>query len=756
MKRTFATAVLLVAACTGLFGLGGTLKKKIGPSAEQQTIVIAFTANQKGLHAAGQTDAPASAYETVLAAVRKAYANAVFVHLGNFMGPTPSTIVSKGKLDFQMVDRQMYNLLHLSNHEFVVGTEELRKRIGESRIPVLSGNIDIPKSAARRWITVKRDARTVGFLGLTSDQFPGLVNENLRPDVTLDPVASYADNALRELKGKVDVVVALSDLSDQELENVRSIDGIDLIISSGGSAGTGTQEWISIAFPESNKATVVRMIPSFPAVYVLELTLTKVGTAWILDELNGDYYPVTAKTARDKALDQWVTGQYNSIRSKEAEKIGDLAAVISNERVREQRSELGATVTNLMRNLTRAHVAALNAGSLRDSLPKGPVTHWDLIEAMPYPSYLVVKRMTGAQLEAVIQKSQALVGKGGYLQWSGLETNQPGLGNAINGARIQPEKQYEVVMLDYLAMGGDGYTEFAAAPTVRKLPMSLQELCLDYFRRYGTLILPKLPLDRESNFWFGAFKASGTLDAIVSDPDNALNYPDQPSLVSQQYVSAQGAARLDLNRRSWWFGFDNSVEAQFGMNWDNDLKPGKSLDQVRIASQLTLYSSNFLFKGMIPLDPYVSGALETVILFPDPFLESDIDPYTGLPYIRPGSLQLAAGIETSLLGLFTIKFGFRRQSQPFDDTVLPQAGFEGILSFAWYPWPDVLGFESRTEAFTNLDWEGKGLTLSSQNSIIFGLGQNLRLVPTAQLYYNTVMDELAYLLSTRLEFNLAF
>lgn len=743
MKKTFLLSFIIALLAAGaLFPSGKKERTKVE---DTQTVAIAFTANERGRHAASQTGEPAAAYAAVIDGLRKEYGNALLLSLGNFLGPTPSTIVSRGRLDFQLLERMGYQLIHLSNHEFVIDEQPLMQRIKETRVPVLSGNLGLPGSNAKRSVMLKSGNRTVGFIGLTSQSFVGMVHENLRKTTQLESFSSYVESALKELKGRADIVVALTDLSESELKEARTIEGIDLLISSGEGESGQAGEWISVAQPGTGGAIIARALPS-PAVNVLELKLARVKNRWIIDSIDGDVYPVTRQTPQNRQLEQWVAGQINAIRSSEAEELGTLKAQIKNDKALEQQSELGTAVTNAMRSLTGAHVAAINAGGLQNGLPKGTVTSWDFIAAMPYPSFIVVKKLSGAQLEQVLEKSRAQAGKNGFLHWSGLETEPAALGTRVCGAKIIPEKNYNIAVIDFLAQGGEGYAELKEAATVGKHALTVQDLCQQIFTKYGTLVPPDLPLYNELNYWFGKLSIKGSVMAIVSDPDNALNYPDQSSFISQQYINTKGEARLDLGRKDFFFGLDNFVETQYGMNWDKDLKQHKALDLIRTGSQLTLYLTNFLFAGELSLDPYVSGVFETVMQFPDPYLENP-DPEA----IRPGSLQFAGGVETNLLWIFTLKLGFRWQTQPYDPAAKPQTGLEGILSFKLEPLPGILSFNSSTQAFSSFNWQEVGVNVSSEDSLMLQLGQNLKVGPTARFFYNTLVGKWAYLMDTTLE-----
>ena len=715
------------------------IRKKV-PASSFETVTIIYTANTRGLHAATQTDTPASALQTIINELRKEYEDNLLVDLGNFMGATPTTILTHGKLDFQVLELLGYDLIHISNDEFVAGAENLSIRIADTKLPVLAGNLNIAGSTASKWTILSCGNRKVGFVGVTSPTFDKLVIENKRQDVVVESATSYVTKAIEEMAGKADIVVALTDLAEDEISLIRDIPGLDLIITTGGDSVKPGSDWISVGFPGTKKAAVARTLSSGTAVHVLELHGFSDQNKWTVDEIVGEVYTVTKNTPRENATDNWFQWQIDDyLIIHDGNKIlGELEEPLSNENGRTQQTALGKAVTKLMRNLSKSHLAILNSGALKNGLPKGPITEWDLIEAVPYPNNLVVMKLTGAQIEALISRSQSKSGESGYLQFSGLTTEPASLGNRIGGLKIAPKRSYSVILLDFLAQGGDGYSELKDAEIVKKIPITLQELCREAFREYGSLIVEGLSMEREANFWFAKFHIAAMVNAFIADPSNLRLYPDEVTLIGQQLISWSLGSRLDVIRMNFVSGFENFVEVQYGLSWDQDWTPTQTLDTIRAGTQFSLYLSNLLFGGVKTLDPYVSAVLATVLLHPDP-TDQISDP--NLP--RPSSLKVAGGVEFFLFQLMSVKLGIRWQKQPFDWNLPAVTGLEGILAFKVDIFKDVLLFDTTTDVFSSLDFS-KGTTISSVNRVFFAVKDNLKIGPRFQLFYNTKVGHLAY------------
>ncbi len=737
VKRSF-----IAIALTLLFGISlqsQAIRLKVPPSSFE-TVTILYTANAKGLHAASQTDAPASALQTIIGELRTEYKNSLLVDLGNFMGATPTTVLTQGRFDFQVMELLGYDLLHISNDEFTVGVENLNSRIAQTKIPVLSGNLDIPWSAALKRTILQCGNRTVGFIGVTSPDFMNLVMGKRRKGVTLEDAKTYITNAIREMRGKADIVVALTDLPDNEIAQIRTIPGLDLIITTGGNSAKTGADWISVGFPGEKVAAVARTLVSDTAVHVLELHGYPDKNKWTVDEIVGAVYPITRRTPRENATEkylQWTID--NHIRSNNSV-IGELKNPLPNINGRIQATPLGQAVADLIRHKSRSHLAIVRAESLGTGLPKGPVTEWDLIEALPYADDdLVVVRLTGAQIEALIARSKSKSGGDGFLQFSGFGIQPADMENRIGGLPIDPERSYTVTCSDFLAQGGDGYDILKEARVVQRFPVSAQDLFREGLKKDGMLMVSGLSMDTEANYWFAQFRISSMIKGRIAEPSIALIYPTEPSLVGLQLISGTLDVRMDLSRMNYLTGFKNFVEVQYGLSWDKNWKPSEILDTVEGYSQISLNLSNLLFGGVKTLDPYVSADLQTVLLFPNPMNEN-IDPT--LP--RPGSLKLAAGLELTLFKFISLKSGVRWENQPFAPSIPAITGLEEILSFKADIFPGVLSFDSTTDVFGAFDFQKKGITVSSKNQIFFSLQTNIKIAPRFQLFYNSLVGHLSY------------
>ena len=112
----------------------------------------------------------------------------------------------------------------------------------------------------------------------------------------------------------------------------------------------------------------------------------------------------------------------------------------------------------------------MNSGGIRADINAGPITYGEAFSVQPFANVLVTMDMTGAQIDAVLE--QQFQGGNGVLQISGVADLRPiadalPAGNRIsniriNGVPIDPAATYRVTVNNFLADGGDGYTDVHA------------------------------------------------------------------------------------------------------------------------------------------------------------------------------------------------------------------------------------------------------------------------------------------------------
>jgi 5'-nucleotidase / UDP-sugar diphosphatase len=381
----------------------------------------------------------------------------------------------------RLAGRQMVAVLNIlgldwatfGNHEFDIPEAALRARLAESKFRMVSSNVTdgsgalFPNTVTSAVIPVKTPSGLVrvGLIGLTLDV-------NKQPWVRYAPPVESARAAAAGLKGKCDVIVALTHLAlagDQQV--AEQVPEIDLILG-----GHEHENWViergahftPIIKADANVRTVAVVTIRLQGLRRRSGEAAKPG----LPRHSGEAAKAGARpvvTARLQRIDdrmkegprtaaevkKWVDLGYQGFRADGFEPsqvvaTTDVALDGRESSVRNQPTNLAALITDAMRHEAGTDTAVFNSGSIRidDVLPPGPVTQYDVIRVLPFGGKVVKATFTGALLTKVLQIGAQNQGTGGYLQTAGIP------------ATIDPAGRYTLAISDFLLTGGEANLGF--------------------------------------------------------------------------------------------------------------------------------------------------------------------------------------------------------------------------------------------------------------------------------------------------------
>lgn len=157
-----------------------------------------------------------------------------------------------------------------------------------------------------------------------------------------------------------------------------------------------------------------------------------------------------------------------SARARQQEPLGiTLAAPAEVSRTGE--SSLANLVTRAMLAAApEAEVAMMNSGGLRATLDQGELLFGDIYRTFPFDNSLTLLEVTGEQLLAIIR--QAMIDEPyGIMHFGGVSVTIDADTGALirvtdsSGNAIDPTRTYDLVTIDFLASGGDGFADLVTA-----------------------------------------------------------------------------------------------------------------------------------------------------------------------------------------------------------------------------------------------------------------------------------------------------
>jgi 2',3'-cyclic-nucleotide 2'-phosphodiesterase (5'-nucleotidase family) len=127
-----------------------------------------------------------------------------------------------------------------------------------------------------------------------------------------------------------------------------------------------------------------------------------------------------------------------------------------------------------------------NMGGIRASLEKGDVTIGDVIEVAPFENKICFMTMKGSWVKTLFEQIAARGGEGvSHSVKAVISKDNKLISLKINGEDVNPDAEYRIATIDYLAEGNDGMPAFVNGTNRKMLTdksNNLRFIIMDYFR----------------------------------------------------------------------------------------------------------------------------------------------------------------------------------------------------------------------------------------------------------------------------------
>ncbi len=435
---------------------------------------------------------------------------AVFlVDAGDFLQGNVYGALSKGEYSIDVMNMVGYDLGIPGNHDFDFTADVMLERVNALDYPLICANLtyrSTGESVFQEYMILEKGGYRLGCFGLLTPDTEAQVMRGYMGDMTVtDPVAA-AERMVDTLQhSDVDYVVAIGHLGVDRSATITSdelcskVDGIDIFID-----GHSHTEM------EDGKVCdgSVQLIPSDTVIASTGCFNKTVGIVKVSDEGG-----ISAKLHRDEAYhDPEIVGEVERIHEEVdgelSHVIGSTKIYLDGERgsVRVHETNLGDLTADVMRHLGDADVALISGGSIRTSIPPGEIIRHQVLDVNPFFNSLWMLEITGKTLRDVLEFSYSHHGEvfGGFMQVSGIELKfdpTKDVGSRIvslqkDGKDIGGDDKLTLVLTDYLAQGGDGYTMFKDIPY--EVIGDLSNAVMKYFEDIGPITESTIKMGRQT------------------------------------------------------------------------------------------------------------------------------------------------------------------------------------------------------------------------------------------------------------------
>ena len=397
--------------------------------------------------------------------------HAIVTFGGDMISPSLMSGIDKGAHMIALADAIGFDIGVVGNHEFDFGAEILRKRLSESRMTWLAGNVRykgrarLPEASATA--ILEKGGYRIGFLGLVTTDTPEISKPG--EDVTFAPFAATGAALAAELKkAGADLVIALThDELFRDLELLAKAKEIDILL--------GGHDHLLLARYDGRQA-VMKAGSQGNHVAVLDLAIDRRGNRAVWTPA----YRLrsTAGLPGDETVATTVKGFQDRLDRDLGAVIGESATALVTTRVavRSGETAFGNLLADAMRAETGSDIALANGGGIRgDTIyPAGTkLTRKLVLTELPFGNRTVKLRLTGARVKEALENGVSQVERvsGRFPQVSGLafafDPRKPAgsrvLRVTVGGKALDLRGTYTLATVDFLARGGDGYAVFRSA-----------------------------------------------------------------------------------------------------------------------------------------------------------------------------------------------------------------------------------------------------------------------------------------------------
>ena len=369
----------------------------------------------------------------------------ILLNAGDLVQGTPVSTIYHGLPVFEIGNLFGYDAATLGNHEFDYGWMQARKFIATAKYPIVTANLVNAKGelfTPKPYVILKVNELRVAVIGGMTEELHTLTNPDSMGDWRTTPLVEAVRKCAAELRGQADLIVLLAhiDLKEEQaiLESVPEVQ-----VSVTGHIHTGLTE------ARSHDGRVLVRVRGY-GVELGRLDL-KVDTATHkLADWKWKRIPVdstkTAPAADVAALvDNWET---------QVKAVVDRPLAISTRAFTPR--EIKTLMEKALREETGADFVFINAGGVRDSLPKGQLLERNVWNIMPFDNLLVMGTFKGKDLPAVV----------------------------LDGRKVDPNHEYTLAVSDFTAANQS--TPENLRTTGLKFPHDaglLRDVLLDWFRK---------------------------------------------------------------------------------------------------------------------------------------------------------------------------------------------------------------------------------------------------------------------------------
>ena len=384
----------------------------------------------------------------------------------------------------------------IGNHEVDYGLAHLLFLEKCANFPIINANFHIRSNHKRLFqplYIAEIDGMKILFIGIiTEDVLAQTKAEELIGSfVDIGEAAQEVGNICNAYNAiDIDFTVLLTHIGFEEDKKLAALLdpawGVDIII--GGHSHTFLEEPVLV-----NDIYIVQAGTGTDQIGRFDIMVDTDRNA--IDTFTWQLIPINNETCqKDEEMEQFIT-QYKQETDKKYDRIVTRFTKCLTHPFRNQETALGNLIADILKDSLGVDLMLFGSGEIR-GYTLGPVVHYhDLVECLPYDEPVYMLKVTGAQLERMLQfvlREEALTGEhtefyqfshGMHMVWSRKEHKFHEL--ALDGKPIEEKQLYSIAVSKYHFMNLQEFLNISLEEAKENaLPRVLATSCRDIIEEY--------------------------------------------------------------------------------------------------------------------------------------------------------------------------------------------------------------------------------------------------------------------------------
>ncbi|WP_300385504.1 5'-nucleotidase C-terminal domain-containing protein [Clostridium sp.] len=424
---------------------------------------------------------------------------AITLSAGDLYQGSAMSNLTKGKPISEFLKAVGVKASALGNHEFDWERDLIKTWAKDGNLDFLAANIidkatGKPVDWAKPYIIIEVDGVKIGVIGSTTPETAYKTKpENVKDLVFEDPQISVNKYA-KQLKevDKVNAVVVLSHLGattekdgtpvGEAVDLAKVVKNVDAIIASHDHRFTNV---------EVNGIKIIEAGYNGRGLGILTFDFDESGKLVKLNASIDEAYKRVKEIKADESILEIVNKYKAELKPLLEKEVTKLDKDLSHDR-NDGLTPLGIVVSETMRKITGADIAITNGGGIRAPLSAGMLTMGDLYTILPFDNTLYTMTLKGSDVLAAIEHG-IMPANMGWGQFSGIKVwydEKADAGSRVtsirlaDGTKLDLNKEYKVVVNDFMATGGDAY-DFSNATDMYDTNLVMRDEIVTYWQKNG-------------------------------------------------------------------------------------------------------------------------------------------------------------------------------------------------------------------------------------------------------------------------------